>query len=457
MFIYDISLSTVGLRPNLPPVTDWLRPKYSGPGDLISRQESNTVPGDLNDPQHWKEEFPDFNYTFDENIELKQQLNAAKNKITPIRENPADDRKFNAISTACNRYEDLRGRRGVLVRNYGAEIVTNAWMKMYECMSLLEEPLLARITKSRNAKEFNTFHIAEAPGNFMLAINHYLYSHHSNIEWSWLANSYRDLYTKSITGDPRLANSHYLEDAYGLIAGNPDRWIFGADSDGDITSTANIKSFAHTVERTYGGTGLHFLTSDVKFVPIEVNYDEEEFQNVPVQMGHMLSSLATLRKGGVCMLKEFTFFEAPKMSHLYLLANCFEKVQIVKPVTSRPANSEVYVFGIGYRKNLTELQMDALYDAMEYVRFLTDESPSIFKRSDIPDAFVQRVHEMNKMLVGKQVPAIERNVALFDEYEYASHQDICRDVASIRAESAQQWIKKYGIKDMPKKNRISDQ
>jgi hypothetical protein len=456
MFIYEISLPVMGLKPKIPPLTEWLRPNYNGPGDYESRRASDTLPESANDPDNWRADFEEFHYTYPENLELKDTLNAAKNRITPIRGNPHSDRKFNAVSTACNRYEDLRGIKGVLVRQYGAEIVTNAWMKMYECMSLLNEPLLSKIAKATTrtgtsvSRDFNSFHIAEAPGNFMVAMNHYLYSHYPQIDWTWAANSYRDLYSQTRDN----ANTHYLTDTYGLIKNHKDRWIFGVDGDGDITSPANIRSFVTEMEQRFP-SGLHFITSDVKFVPPDANYDEEEWQNIPVQMGHMLSSLVTLKKGGAMMLKEFTFFEAPKMSHLYLLANCFTKLYIVKPETSRPANSEVYVVGIGYKKNLTELQLEVLYDEMQFIRYMTDESPSIFKKDAIPEAFSQRIHELNNKLVERQIPAIDRNISLYYQYKDSPFNEMCRDVASVRSNAAAAWIKKFGIKDLPRKSRIA--
>lgn len=454
MFIFDISLPSNSPKSSgLPPLTEWLQPNYHGPGDLASRASSHG----LHDPKNWREDFAEFEYEYPDNLELKHALNEAKNKITPIREE--NDRKFNTISTACNKYEDLRGRRGVLVQKYDAEIVTNAWMKMYECMSLLDDPLLSTLNKANSrstaGKSFNSFHIAEAPGNFMVAMNHYLYSHYPKLEWNWLANSYRDLYTSSITGDPKLANSHYLQDTYGLIRAYKNRWIFGADGDGDITSPANIRTFATTVAERFGSAGLHFITSDVKFVPRDVNYDEEEWQNIPVQMGHALSSLVTLKKGGSCMLKEFTFFEAPKMSQLFLLANCFQKLYIVKPETSRPANSEVYVFGIGYKDNLSSVQIEALYNIMNYIRFMTDASPSIFKQESIPKSFVDKVHKLNTKLTEKQIPAIDRNVELFRQYEGVPFKEMCKDMSSSREKAAQEWITRYGIKELPKNRHIA--
>jgi hypothetical protein len=441
MFVYDISLTE---KSKLPPLHSWLSPKYNGPGDYASREAAGTLPEGVNKPENWKDDFPGYNYTYDDNLELKAKLNAEKNRITPIRSTPASDKKFNAVSTACNRYEDLRGRNGVLVRQYGAEIVTNAWMKMYECMDVIRAPLLNKLTKTPS-RDFNTFHIAEAPGNFMVAINHYMFSHFPQVTWNWAANSYRDLYSH---------RSFYLSDTYGLMKNYKDDWIFGADGDGDITSPANLRSFANEIEKRFEN-GLHFVTSDVKFVPPDSNYDEEEWQNIPVQMGHMIASLMTLKKGGAMMLKEFTYFEAPKTSHLYLLAHCFTKLLVVKPETSRAANSEVYLIGIGYKKNLSELQIMKLLDEMQYVRYMVDSSPSIFKRDDIPESFVKRVHELNAALVEKQIPAISRNVSLFQQYEDVPYQEICKDMSSLRAKSAQEWVKKYGIKDLPQKSRIA--
>jgi cap2 methyltransferase len=401
----------------LPLMHRWLHPKYFGFGDLITRIASKQSSG-ITDPRNWKKDFPMYRYGWTELLELKTRLNACKRQLDPYQ----DSKRYSLVTDMIRLHDDLRGPSGLVVRKFGGEIVTNAWLKMYELCKFLT-PLLP--TGKRN-KRINSFHIAEAPGNFMLAINHF-FSQYDRIEWSWHANTYRT------DGDA----STYLSDQYGLISAYSDRWLWGADGNGDITSEANIRSFRRSLRDP-----IMFITSDVKYVPEVVSFDEEENINVPVHFGHTLTSLALLEKGGIAILKEFTFFEAQSISLLWILTHCFKDVSIVKPITSRPANSEVYLVCTGYKKNLTDTEMARLFDILRYIRSMNTEdgSPAIFLQDDIPTAFVNRVVNIMTELVDEQCNQINRNLELFKAYNGMPMEEIKSEFSSSRHAAATSWL-----------------
>jgi len=446
MFVYDLSLDTKGKKPRLPPLQSWLNPKFHGIGNLIYNP-------DANDPKNFKKDFPEYVYQYDELIKMKNELNKAKSPLDQINTTPERTSRFSKITNCFRSYDALRGRNGILAREYGAEIVTNAWLKMFENMIFLD-PLLTKINKGKS-KVFNSIHLAEAPGNFILAMNHYLRLY-PKVEWDWLANSYRDLYshTRHENTHENDQQTHYLDDVYGLIRHYPNKWIFGADGDGDITSVPNIISFKQDAICKLKGD-VHFVTSDVKYAPSDMNYDEEENYNIPVHLGHLLCALTLLSSGGIMMLKEFTFFEASSVSLLYLLANCFDRLLIVKPRTSKAANAEVYIFGIGYRDNLTEMQIDALQNIMSYIRFLNNAggSPAIFKKEDIPKSFVEKIVDFSKKLISMQIPSIQRNIELFYKYQDLPYNKLCQDFTN-KETMARDWIKKTEITPLDPKNKI---
>lgn len=448
MLVFDISLP--GKKAKLPPVSAWLSPKFSGPGEMLLPFSATQ-----NDPKNWKKDFPLYHYKYEELHKIKNQLNETKHAIDELRKDPRDSENYDVVSDLVRAHDGLRGGRGVLAQEFNAEIVTNAWLKMFETM-LFVDPLLEKISKKHEDKNFHSLHIAEAPGNFMLAINHYLRTNYPLISWDWLANSYRDVMAYSRDSDIMAANSHYLPDQYGLIAQYKDRWLFGADGDGDITSVANLRSFRQEVQSRFAGE-LQFMTSDVKYVPIQNNYDEEENINIPVHMGHLLCALMCLSKGGIMMLKEFTFFEAPSISLLYLMACTFEQVLIVKPETSRPANSEVYILGIGYRANLTPIQMESLLNIMNYIRFLNTEdgSPAIFQQGAIPKEFVAEVVKTCKKLAEHQMQHLKRTVDLFKKYRNTPHARIREDFHNVREKAAREWIAKMKIKALADKDKMA--
>jgi hypothetical protein len=435
IYVIMLVFELTGEETKLPNVNNWLTPNYRGPEDTLWCNPCGK--GQL--PKKWKTDFPEYVYTYPQLQELKKKLNAVKSLLNPI--TGRDREKYDDIADAVRPQDELRGKNGVLVQDYNAEIVTNAWLKMFELLNFTES-LLTALSASRTNKIFHSFHFAEAPGNFLLAINHYLKTKHPIFEWSWLANSYRELYI------PR-SETQYLCDAYGLIKAYPTRWIFGADEDGDITSPANIRSFQQAAAQQLDDI-VHLATADVKFCPPDMNFDEEENINIPVHLGQLLASLMVLSKGGTMILKIFTTYEAPSICMLYMITLLFGHVYLVKPETSRPANSEKYIVATGYKNNLTPLQLSRLLNFMGYIRYLNTElgSPALFHAADISKEFINSIIDIETKLTNLQITHLEKNIKLYHEYNDKSVNAAKVDFAKERQNRAAAWIKRTEIQPL---------
>jgi len=394
-------------------------------------------------------------WSVEELLKIKARLNKSKKLMDAV----GDRDKFDTFNDNQRGVNTLRGYRGVLVENYNAQVVTNAWLKLYEILHFIYTHRIATGKVDEDDKpikvgaaempagKFLSFHFAEAPGNFILALNHYLAVAEPTQEWSWMANSLRRLYS----GD----RSRPLDDKYGLIGKNRDKWKWGAECDGDITSPANIRSFAQDVNDVWGPkAGAHLVTADVKYVPSGgFNWDEEEAFNVPVQAGQILCSLFTLAKGGSAILKEFTLFEAASVSLTWLFVCCFDNVWIVKPVASRPSNSEIYLTGTGFKNNLTDEQRESLLKYIKELRVwwsAEDYSvppPALFKKTDIPADFIDKLVRIGRTLAERQTVALESLIAKWNKKEETS--------ADILKKEADAWIAFNKIKPLPANRRIN--
>jgi 23S rRNA U2552 (ribose-2'-O)-methylase RlmE/FtsJ len=413
-----------------------------GTGITGAVNTGNIIGVEYNNPNNWKEDFPKYHYQYPELQKLKKELNEVKHKQDIY--NEQDEKNFRLTNTKLRDYDLLRGKYGILAKDYDAEIVTNAWLKMFENMAFLDE-YLKKISKSKN-KSFYSLHIAEAPGNFVLAINHYIKTNYPQIDWFWLANSYRDIY------DGKYGRG-YLSDQYGLIRKNKHNWIFGADGDGDITSTSNLISFNQDVRKKFLAK-VHFITSDVKYVPEIPDFDDEEYINKPVHLAHLVCSLMNLENEGVMILKEFTLFEAPSIALLYLIINCFRKVYIAKPETSKSANSEIYIIGIKYKNILQQVHFDRLLSVMKYIRKLNvaSGSPALFVREDIPETFVKKVIDINRRLNELQISGINKNIETYEKYKSVRFVDIENQKQKIA--KAREWINKHKVTALPETERL---
>lgn len=385
-------------------------------------------------------------YQFDNLIALKGKLNDAKNRLDPIHENRKDADKYQKITAITYVGEDLRGKAGVLSKEYNAQFVTKAWMKIHEIFIKyvpLEQIIKRKISSRKTAeiivprKDLYTFHIAEAPGAFLPSINHIIGTKFSSIDWNWFAESYRDpIIPYGIKG------TKYLGDQYGLMRKYNKKWIYGAEGDGDITKGSNLRWFKHHIGEHF--PRLDVITSDVKFVPTDdFSFEEEEVYNIPVHVGHTIASLVTLSKGGIAILKTFTFFESASVSLLYLLSCSFEKVLITKPMTSTPANSETYIVCIGFLNNISKTQIDILYNYLDYCRAHPRKAPALFPKSSIPKKFIEKLTEINKELMERQIKYIDRNIDLYNKYKDEDYDKLEKDAQILRNAFAEKWLNEY--------------
>jgi cap2 methyltransferase len=175
-----------------------------------------------------------------------------------------------------------------------------------------------------------------------------------------------------------------------------------------------------------------------------------------VHLGHLLCALATLSKHGAMVLKEFTQFEAPSISLLYLMSFCFAELKIVKPATSRPGNSEIYIIGMDYKKNLSVLQIEKLLQIMKYVRYLNTEigSPAIFLKKDVPNDFVVAILAIQTSLVESQIANLSHNLELLKKYYGKSYEQMKSDFSKGKSDIIAEWIKTNHLKKLEPNQRM---
>lgn len=224
--------------------------------------------------------------------------------------------------------------RKTLERHYGAHYATNGWRKCWELLTYYDNfvPTNGKFTYFDNA----AFH-----GSFILATHHYYVTHYTgdlplNFDW----------YASSLISNDRV---NPLDDKYELWKRNPERWLMGDGMDGDVTKVETLQHF----ESKIGGK-VDLYTSDLGFGVEDYNKQEEEHAHA--NLGQICAGLFTLKEGGNMITKQYTYYTGFTVSLISLVTQCFKHVEIVKPDTSKPDNSEVYIVGIEFVKVTPELK-----------------------------------------------------------------------------------------------------
>ncbi|VDO06395.1 unnamed protein product [Rodentolepis nana] len=120
------------------------------------------------------------------------------------------------------------------------------------------------------------------------------------------------------------------------------RPYYGAADDGDITKWCNLASFAKTIVSATDGKGVHLVMADGGF-DVSDGYNLQEVLSKHIYLCQCLCALTILRPGGRFITKLFDTFTDFTVDLLWLMSHVFKKIYIVKPITSRPANSERYL------------------------------------------------------------------------------------------------------------------
>lgn len=311
---------------------------------------------------------------------LKNAMNIAKKEIEGV-----DQKAYYYAANHLRDHADLLGRDS-LMKRFTSTKMTNAWLKFYECLTFLQESF-----SILPYGFLDSLHVAEAPGNFVSALHHYLSTNFSeNYRWNWKANTFEE----------KVENMGYLNDDLGLIKKYRDRWLLGPSKNGDITLEENIKDFAR---RKYD-----LVTSDVKVVDtVNTNYDEEENMNAAVHLAHVLIAIESLVPGGTAVLKHFTLYESFSHDLVAIMTQCFERVFIYKPKTSKAVNSEIYLVGIRFQ---SKIPTERLYEILKEYRNSQNYSSKRSIYPKLPRYFEERLLEIETELADQQMASIRKTI-----------------------------------------------
>jgi hypothetical protein len=356
---------------------------------------------------------------YHEITKINSTLSAIKNKLNYVKSvmDTKPNMGYQVNASVHNEYTDddfitwehftsisdpYREVKFVLKKRYMADMVSNAWIKLYEILSAF--PQLTSV------EMLNSFHLCEAPGAFIASLNHYLRIHRPRIQWDWRAQ------TLSPTG-----TNVALEDYFGMIANNPDKWLFGTDFDatGDITHGFIIQYYRYHPELQR----INFITSDAgTYIPPK-QFNEQEVLSCQINYGQIIAILSCLAMGGNAIFKTFLPMISPMTrSLMYLLSHHFSEVHIVKPMSSRSTNSEIYVVLLDYQ-GISSSMLDELINLMPNI----NANYSLFDEYD--PKFINAYAEIISRAVDNQIRSLESS------YYYYYHMD------QIPAPDTDAWFK----------------
>lgn len=277
----------------------------------------------------------------------------------------------------------------------------------------------------KDINNLNSFHLAEGPGGFIEAIAN-------------LRKCPTDKYIGMTLINNNDNNIPGWRKSNKFLKTNKNVYIeSGIDGTGNILSLANFDNCKRLYE-----SSMDIITADGGF-DFSIDYNNQENNIARLLFAQICYALILQKKGGCFVLKMFDSFMQHTIDALSILSSFYEYVYIMKPNTSRYANSEKYIIckNFLYYSNVT--YYTTLYNAFKEMV----ESPSNtyicrFLNCPIANYYISRIEEYNAIFGQQQIENINYTLNLIDQECKQNNLDKLIKTNIIKSI---QWCIKYNI------------
>lgn len=214
---------------------------------------------------------------------------------------------------------------------------------------------------------------------------------------------------------------------------------YGKDGTGNLYDINNIEYFAEEV----GTNTVDFITADGGF-DFSSDFNNQEEQSFRLIVCEVLTTLLLQKRGGGFLLKVYDCFNAETFMLLHILKACYDDIYFIKPLTSRPANSERYVLCCGfnddYKKYIPILKNLVIkYDKLE--------GPDIQRILSIPLSYdtLYYIVLYNVYYTIRQVYYIQRTINYINFFKKQQEDSVMNVLLEKHMLKSKKWCLKYQI------------
>lgn len=262
--------------------------------------------------------------------------------------------------------------------------LSRSFYKMVEIVNMLH------LFSGFNDEPINTFHLAEGPGGFIEATEH-------------LRKNDSDKYygMTLMDEDPNVPgwkkSNHFLETHKNVEI---ERGVTGT---GDLMEVDNLKYCNDKYKNS-----MDIITADGGF-DFSIDFNQQEILATNLLLAQVSFAISMQKVGGHFILKIFDIFTKTTCDLMYLLSSLYKQVYIVKPSTSRLANSEKYIVCKGFKKYPEKLINNIIG---KYSTLKTFEFISRILSNNLDYFYLNKIEEYNAIFGQQQIENINTTLNL---------------------------------------------
>ena len=392
--------------------------------------------------------FQHFIHSIKNDTEILKQFENKKKVYQVI--NPFERYIFDynkSIGDISVEYFDLKSKPNILSRGF---------YKLWEM--LLMQDLI-----DINQDNFISAHLAEGPGSFIQATMFYrdMFSKKSKQDkYYGITVHPEDVGGQKISG---MADYHVPEIEQKFIdyyaKEKPVRFIMHQTTNkknmslsggnkldnGDLTNPRTLYNFC-------GGANpdatikdkVDFITADGGFEWVNENIQEQEY--FKLLFSQIVTAVNIQKKGGSFVCKFFETFTMTSVKFLEILRSLYKNVYLIKPLTSRPSNSEKYAVCKDFKYGEKDKKLTEIINTMNELHAKIHENNKfnivdLFQDFTSDKSFTCRMIQINKVITNNQFKAIGEILSFVNSQNYFG--DVYKEKREEQIKAAEWWTKLF--------------
>jgi 23S rRNA U2552 (ribose-2'-O)-methylase RlmE/FtsJ len=313
-------------------------------------------------------------------IDKINKIEAILNKHKEYIDN-IDKSVWNYNKKLVNDFETLHIPSKNMMDNYGVADyipISRAFFKMWEIIN--DFPDLLNI---QNNILYGS--LCEGPGGFIEAFNLYRNKtgYKDTIVAMTLKNDSDDCVPSWKKSDSVLRQCNRIYITYGI------------DNTGNLYNVKNIEYYVNM----FNCSKADLITADGGF-DFSEDYNNQEITIVRLLWCEIVTGMLSLKKSGNMIIKIFDIYKQITKDIIYILSYYFNKINIYKPFTSRPLNSEKYIVCMDFKDNLVD---DDINNMKQIIDNMKNVSYTRLLKNHINDNFNKCIEAINTAYAFRQV------------------------------------------------------
>ena len=350
------------------------------------------------------------------NKKLYDVVTFYKNKITQYYENKSWD-KYKKLS---NEYELIFTSPNANYNVSKYSPVSRSFFKLWEILHDFNIDL-------GSDGPINCLFLAEGPGGFVEAMIKYRHDYFKEL---CNDDKYWGMTLKS--SNKSVPDWKYKSSNFSVL--------FGKDGTGNIYNIENIDSLATTLQPH----SMDFITADGGF-DFSSDFNGQEEMSLRLLTCEICAALKLQKTGGTFIIKVFDMFTPFSLQLINAICSCYEKATLIKPLTSRPANSEKYLLCQGFKPNpLLEQSISNIVSGTWPFEEIGCHVP-YFPYIPIDENVKKNLVMFNMFYISRQVLYIQKTINYIKQFLHSGENFNIKKILDDHIEKVKKWCTKYNI------------